>query len=197
MLLGILSLSAAATAFAKPWWMRGVESNGNDFLPPDEAFRVSAFVDGDAIGVRWMIANGYYLYKQRMEVRAESPGLVLSAPVFPRGTIKTDPFQGVQEIYTQQVEGRMGFTRADHGAHPLEIKITYQGCAEAGLCYPPISKMIFPAAAPGSTRDVALIGHGKQGLPTPWEMVAIAGGGLAFLLAGLLLRKGRHLPSPL
>src|ERR1700720_592630 len=129
-------LSLPAPAGAKPWWMRGVESNESDFLPPDVAFRVSAVVDGNVLRVRWIIADGYYLYRHRIEIKAESPDLVVSAPLLPKGLLKVDPYLGTQEIYQQQVEARVPYTRFDAGAHPLQVKVTYQGCAEAGLCYP-------------------------------------------------------------
>jgi thiol:disulfide interchange protein DsbD len=185
-ILTLLMVGLAGSAAAKPWWMRGVESNESDFLPPDAAFRLSARVDGNLIRVRWVIADGYYLYRQRMSVKAESPDLVLSAPALPAGTIKIDPYFGSQEIYKQQVEATAVYSRNDGGAHPLEIKVTYQGCAEAGLCYPPISHVISPGTAAPAAAPAQ---H-------PWEGVAILGGGVAFLLAGLLLRKGRTLELP-
>ena len=177
-------------AVAKPWWMRGVESNEGDFLDPDVAFRAAGRVDGNVLRVRWVIADGYYLYRQRMDIKAESPDLKLGEPSFPPGTLKTDPYLGTQEIFTQQVEATVPFTRLDAGAHPLQVKVTYQGCAEAGLCYPPISKVLFPnsgRAAPAPQPQVK--SH-------PWEGVAILGGGFAFLFAGLLLRKDRRLDIP-
>jgi thiol:disulfide interchange protein DsbD len=171
-------------AQAKPWWMRGVESNESDFLPPDVAFRVGSRVEGNEVRVRWVIADGYYLYKHKIEVQAESPDLSLSPPDLPPGLLKTDPYLGTQEIYTQQVEAKVAFSRTDAGAHPLQVKVTYQGCAEAGLCYPPITKVIFPNAA--------------GGLPVPanppqaWELIAIIGGLCTFLAAGFALRKERR-----
>jgi thioredoxin:protein disulfide reductase len=181
-------LGLARVAKAKPWWMRGIDSNETDFLPPDVAFRVAARIDGNVVKVRWVIADGYYLYRQKIEVRAESPDLVLSAPSLPPGTVKTDPYLGTQQVYFQQVEGVVPYSRIDAGAHPMQIKVTYQGCAEAGLCYPPITKVVFPTA--GSPAVVT-------GVPPPrWESIAIIAGACAFLLAGLVLRKGRKLQLP-
>ena len=186
----VLSLAAALTlaapVSARPWWARGAESNEADFLLPDVAFRVSSRIDGTVVRVRWVIADGYYLYRQRMEVAAESPGLLLSTPSFPPGRLRTDPYLGTQEIYTQQVEGTVAYRRADAGAHPLQIKVTYQGCAEAGLCYPPISKVLFPGL---KSAPVA-----RQ--PDPWQGYAILGGALAFFLSGIVLKKGRRLDTP-
>src|ERR1700748_3201406 len=80
----------ASSAQAKPWWMRGTESNENDFLPPDVAFRAGAALDGQTVRVRWVIADGYYLYKGKIEVRAESPDLIVGPAELPQGIMKTD-----------------------------------------------------------------------------------------------------------
>jgi thioredoxin:protein disulfide reductase len=184
--LTLLLVSLAGVATAKPWWMRGIESNETDFLPPDTAFRVGAGVDGNAVRIRWIIADGYYLYRGRIQIKAESPDLAIAEPVLPQGVLKSDPYLGTQEIYKRQVEATVQYTRFDAGAHPLQIKVTYQGCAEAGLCYPPITKVLFPEQAATS---VVSASH-------PWEGVAILAGGFAFLLAGLTLRKGRKLELP-
>ena len=186
LLLTLLLIGLTGAATAKPWWMRGVESNESDFLPPDVAFRVAAGVDGNLVHVRWVIADGYYLYRQRIEIEPESPDLALGAPVLPQGVLKVDPYLGRQQIYQQQVEATAPFTRSDAGAHPLQIKVTYQGCAEAGLCYPPITKVLSPGRAAAPTTSAS---H-------PWVGGAIFAGGFAFLLAGLLLRKGRKLDVP-
>jgi thiol:disulfide interchange protein DsbD len=188
LLMPLCMLLAASAAWAKPWWMRGIESNETDFLPPDVAFRVGATVDGNVIRVRWVIADGYYLYRHKMAVAAESPDLLVAGLVLPRGVPRTDRFLGNQEVFLQQVEGTVPFKRFDFGAHPLEIKVTYQGCAEAGLCYPPITRVLFPEAPPGGMPQAAA-SHG-------WEGIAIAGGAAAFLVAGLMLRKGRRLDPP-
>jgi thiol:disulfide interchange protein DsbD len=192
MVLLVLTLTSmlglASAAHAKPWWMRGIDSNETDFLPPDVAFRVASRVDGNVVKVRWVIADGYYLYRQKIEVRAESPDLVLSAPALPPGTVKTDPYLGTQQVYTQQVEAVVPYSRIDAGAHPLQIKVTYQGCAEAGLCYPPITKVLFPiTGTPAVVTSVP---------PHLWESTAIIVGAGAFLLAGWVLRKGRKLDIP-
>jgi thiol:disulfide interchange protein DsbD len=181
-LLALLSGSAAA----KPWWLRGVDTNETDFLPPDVAFRVGMRTDGDNLQVRWVIADGYYLYRRKIEVAAESPDLVVVGLTLPRGVSKTDPYLGTQEVFFQQVEGTVTYRRFDYGAHPLQLKVTYQGCAEAGLCYPPITKVLTPEGAASMASNA----------PRSWEGIAIIGGAFAFLFAGLLLRKGRRLDLP-
>lgn len=178
---------SGGSALAKPWWLHGVETNDTDFLPPDAAFRVGARIDGQVVKVRWVIADGYYLYRSKITAAAESPDLVVSGIALPHGTVKTDPYLGTNEVFTQQVEGLVPYRQLDYGAHPLQLKVTYQGCAEAGLCYPLITKVLFPTTA---TRT------GAAPPPPRFEGFAIIGGAAAFLLAGLVLRKGRRLESP-
>jgi thioredoxin:protein disulfide reductase len=183
----LVMLASTGITSAKPWWTRGSDSNETDFLPPNVAFRLGASIDGATVKVRWVIADGYYLYKQKIEIQAESPDLIVGVADLPAGKMKTDQYLGTQEIYTQQVEASVPYTRGDAGAHPMQIKVTYQGCAEAGLCYPPITKVIFPGtpSAPLATAT-----------PHPWEGLAIVGGALAFLVSGLVLRRGRRLDLP-
>jgi thiol:disulfide interchange protein DsbD len=195
-------LLLAGTAAAKPWWLSGAATTADGFLDPNVAFRVSAGVDGNAIRVRWIIADGYYIYRQKIEIRPESPDLTLAAPQLPPGLVKIDPYLGRQEIYQQQVEALVPYSRSDAGAHPLQIKVTYQGCAEAGLCYPPITKVLYPAhprvgtSNNGTTpTDTSPAGAAPVGTHA-WEWTAILGGAFAFLWAGLVLRKGRKLEIP-
>ena len=162
--------------------MRGIDSNETDFLPPDVAFRVAARVDGNLVKVRWVIADGYYLYRSKIEVKAESPDLVVAAPELPPGVVKTDPYLGTQQIYTQQVEAAVPYSRIDAGAHPLQIKVTYQGCAEAGLCYPPDHQGGFPNCRPSAA--VA------QRAAHPWESVAIIAGACRVSAGGVGAAKG-------
>jgi thioredoxin:protein disulfide reductase len=187
LLLLMFSVLLGGSALAKPWWMRGSESNETDFLPPDVAFRVGAQADGNRVRVRWVIAEGYYLYRAKITVAPESPDLVMAPAMLPHGTLKTDPYLGTNEVYTQQVEAVVPYRRIDYGAHPMQIKVSYQGCAEAGLCYPLITKVLFPTTVAEPSPEVP---------SRRWEAVAIVGGMLAFLVAGLLLRKGRKLELP-
>jgi thioredoxin:protein disulfide reductase len=184
----LATVTLAGVADAKPWWMRGSESNESDFLPPNVAFRAGARIEGNNVKVRWVIADGYYLYKSKIQIAPESPDLSVGAPDLPAGTTKTDQFMGTQEIYTQQVEVTAPYTRTDAGAHPMQIKVTYQGCAEAGLCYPPITRVLFPGIP--AEQIVA------PSTPFRWERIAMIGGLFAFFLAGLVLRRGRKLELP-
>ncbi len=182
MLLFCASLGLSVPAAAKPWWLQGATSDDQDFLDPDVAFRASAKIDGEVLRVRWIIADGYYLYHKRMQVLAESPDLAVGPVQWPGGTMITDQFMGTQEVFLQQVEASARLTRTDYGAHPVQVKIVYQGCATAGLCYPTITKVLFPDSA-------AAVRAPPNLPPKPWQLAAIFGGCGAFLVAGLRLRR--------
>ena len=170
---------------AKPWWVQGAAAPGQDFLAPDAAFQVSSRLDGDNMHVQRLIADGYYLYRQKIQVSAESADLLAGPVQSPPGTLVTDAYFGTQEVYHQQVEVAVHLTRRDYGAHPVQVRVSYQGCAEAGLCYPTIRKVLFPqqGAAAATTPDHP---------PLRWQLIAMLGGCIAFLVAGLRLRKGRE-----
>ena len=121
----------------------GKKSGGDDFLPVDEAFRFSAFPDGaDHVKLVWQIADGYYLYRARVKVSTTSQQAQLGALQMPTGETKQDEFFGKQEIYHHELIAGVPVARAAAAAISLPLEVTYQGCASAGLCYPPQTKSI-------------------------------------------------------
>ena len=116
---------------------------GDDFLPVDEAFRFNAFPDGpDRVKLVWQIADGYYLYRARVKVTTTSKDAQLGALEMPTGETKQDEFFGKQEIYHHELLAGVPVARASAAAFALPLEVTYQGCASAGLCYPPQTKTI-------------------------------------------------------
>ena len=126
------------------------DSNEDEFLDPDIAFVLSAGAAGpDAIEARWDIAEGYYLYRQKFRFKAlDGSGASLGEADFPPGQVKDDEYFGPMEVYYDSVAAVVPVASAAAGG-PLDVDITYQGCADAGLCYPPITKtvsLLVPAA---------------------------------------------------
>jgi thioredoxin:protein disulfide reductase len=132
-------------------------ASGDEFLDPEVAFRLAATPDGpDRVRLHWTIAPGYYLYRDRIKVATTTPGVTLGKTDFPPGITKTDEYFGEQVIYHDELVARVPLARGAGGAQPLALTVTYQGCAEAGLCYPPTTKSFnigLPAggATPGAT----------------------------------------------
>jgi thiol:disulfide interchange protein DsbD len=116
--------------------------NSGDFLPPDAAFRFGAGLpQPDSIPLTWVIADGYYLYKDKISVETSTPNVQLGKPVLPEGKPKHDEYFGDTEVYYEVLEATLPVARAPSSeALSVELKVTYQGCAEDGLCYNPITK---------------------------------------------------------
>jgi len=105
-------------------------------LAPEEAFKASLGApDGQSLEVRFEIAPGYYLYRHRFAFVAASDGLSLGEPAFPQGKTHQDEFFGQVETYRDSLKIRIPLRDGD--AKTARIKVSYQGCADQGVCYPP------------------------------------------------------------
>lgn len=130
--------AAALLAGLAPWASAGLFDRASDtFLPADQAFVPQAVATEDAIVVSWQIADGYYLYRHALSF-APAPGsaLRLGNAEIPPGAVHRDEFFGEVETYRQRLTVTVP---VDHWpqAGPVRIVVSYQGCADAGLCYPP------------------------------------------------------------
>lgn len=127
------------------------KSGGDEFLPPDEAFRFDAIPDGpDHVRLIWQIADGYYLYRARVKAATTSDKAQLGALEMPKGETKSDEYFGKQEIYHHELVAGVPVARASAAELALPLQVTYQGCATAGLCYPPITKEIMVSLPSGN-----------------------------------------------
>ncbi len=132
----------------------------DEFLLPDQAFRVSGQADGpEAVVVSWDIADGYYMYRSKFKFRSETVGIEIGNPKTPPAETKTDEFFGEVEIYRDRVDVRLPVKRAAGAGDVLALETTSQGCADQGLCYPPHKQQILlelpklAAAAPEAKPD--------------------------------------------
>ncbi len=120
-----------------------VGSLGGEFLPVDEAFKpILIPVDGNTVEVSWQITPGYYLYKAKISVTTNSDDVQLGQLDLPQGEMKYDEFFGESEVYHDDVFAKLPLARATPEAMDLEIDVSYQGCADDGLCYPPTTRTL-------------------------------------------------------
>jgi thioredoxin:protein disulfide reductase len=111
----------------------------DDLLEPDKAFRFSArALDAVTAEVRYRIADGYYLYRDRFRFAVEPASVSLGAPRFPDGDVHEDKFFGKQVIYRREVRILLPVGMA--GADRVKLTVTSQGCADIGVCYVPQSQ---------------------------------------------------------
>ena len=136
-------------------------THADTFLPPDVAFRLAATVESpDRVRLSWAITPGYYLYQSRLKFATTSAGMTLGPPELPAGDTKNDEYFGKQVVYHGGLIAHVPVAHAA-GATALTLSVTYQGCAEAGLCYPPITKQFelnlakASAAAAGGSANAA------------------------------------------
>lgn len=127
LLLLVMTIGGIATTSAE-----------EDFLLPDQAFRISGKADGpDRVVVRWEIADGYYLYQSKLRFRSETLGVTPGSPELPPAKTKNDEFFGEVAIYRDAVEVGVPLQRDPGSERIVTLEATSQGCADAGLCYPP------------------------------------------------------------
>ena len=189
----LVALACLLPAVAGAQGLLSGASREDEFLPPDEAFRLTAVADGaNAVALDWAIADGYYLYRHRVAVKTETAGFAVGAVQLPDGKKKTDEFFGQVEVYYQQLDALVPLTRSTD-ATVVELKVTYQGCADAGLCYPPTTKVVaVDLPPPGTPSSAAAAGGGGTVAEQDRLAILISSGNLAAVLAsffgfGLLL----------
>ncbi|MNI02031.1 Thiol:disulfide interchange protein DsbD precursor [compost metagenome] len=185
----VLALPASATGLleSRSSSTLGSINNSADFLPVREAFQLSLVESTpQSIKLRFVATEGYYLYRHRFQFRAEPADVVLGAAQLPDGQKKHDEYFGDVEVYHGILDVEL--PRTDRRAFTLAV--TYQGCADKGLCYPPETERlnIDGSGSPATTHDWS------------WRELALfflAGLGLTFtpcvlpmlpILSGVVLR---------
>ena len=172
----------------------------DDLLPVDEAFVLTATAPApDRIEIRWKITDGYYLYRHRTGVEADA-GFAAQPLQLPKGKAYRDEFFGDVETYRGELVATLP-GRPASGTDSVSLKIKYQGCADAGICYPPQTRTLKVALPPaagdafvplgGGALAGNLLGQtpqaGMDALPLPEEQ-AFAFEAIAFNGNELLLR---------
>lgn len=142
----LMWLSPAIMAFDEP-----------DFLPPEQAFSYQLSQNSDGtIVLEWDIAPDYYLYRKRMTFEGDQP---LARVEYPQGTIIHDEFFGDSEVYYHQALLTIDPAQAE------QLELHWQGCAQAGLCYPPQSATVAIADIP--LNDVDTTTEAREGHIAP------------------------------
>ncbi|PPU86479.1 cytochrome C biogenesis protein [Xanthomonas populi] len=128
-------LFAAPLALVAPLPVQAAVTEA-DLLPVDQAFTLSATADSrESIALSWKIAPGYYLYRHRIGVKS-GQGFAAGELALPEGESKHDEFFGQVQTYRKQLQAKLA-GKAEPALRTAVLQVQYQGCADAGVCYPP------------------------------------------------------------
>lgn len=197
------SLVLLATALLLLTWQAAAQAEA-EFLEPEKAFVFSAQMAApDTLELHYKVAPGYYMYRERFGITISPIGATtLGEAVYPKGEVKYDPtFEKDMEVFHKDVMIRVP---VGAGGQPFTLTLTGQGCADAGLCYPPMDSSVkltpvaggyaladgagAPAAPAGSSGGLsALVKAGDTGLADALGGLGWAKTAGVFLVLGLLL----------
>ncbi|WP_122320492.1 protein-disulfide reductase DsbD [Pseudomonas cichorii] len=193
LMLLILALPAFGTSLldSRPAPTLGGTSldNSKEFLPVREAFKLSLIeTTPQSIKLRFVATDGYYLYRHRFQFRTEPADIGLGEAQLPPGEKKHDEYFGDVEVYHGILD--IDLPRKPGEERPFVLSVSYQGCADKGLCYPPETERLNIGDVPADTTSQAW----------SWKELALfflAGIGLTFtpcvlpmlpILSGVVLR---------
>lgn len=196
LVLLLCSTSAFAGLFDAP--------GRSNFVPADQAFAFDFQQNQHDVNLTWQVKDGYYLYRKQVSV---TPANAQIAPLqMPKGEWHNDEFYGKSEIYRQQLTVPVTLTQAAQGA---ALTVTYQGCADAGFCYPPETKTVplnaveaLPPLPSGERAGVR--GESSADLPFSALWALLIGIGIAFtpcvlpmypLISGIVLGGKQRLST--
>ena len=138
-IIAALLLLVSSTVFAQLQGGSGPlgGSNSNDFLPVNEAYQLDVSIENtDTLRLYWQIADGYYLYQHRFAFELNQDGETIKLePEFPPALHKVDEYFGDVQVYYHGADIAVPVPTGNAGT--ASLKVTSQGCADAGLCYPP------------------------------------------------------------
>jgi len=174
-----LSFLLIAT-FSLPLWaaesfnlldsLGGVE---DDILEPDVAFNISHDSQPGQFKVNWIIAEGHYLYRDKMQITAGDAEVIEKSLVMPAGDSKDDPiFNKTLYVFHNFADATLPYQYTGNGDKDVTFKVKYQGCSEiSGICYPPQTKKFTVKLSPLSAAQAAAIEKNSSG-STPEQLVS-------------------------
>ncbi len=164
----------------------------DDVLPADQVFVPDAYaVDGNTIGFGIRLLPDYYLYKDKFSVVSLSDKAKAGQLDLPKGELKSDEWFGEQEVYFDEVFGKVAIARATPESMDLDIELNYQGCKVDGICYLPVSKVLtvsLPEAT--ATTDLSRISNPEVPVSEQARLAQIITGSSIWAAAGLFFLAG-------
>ena len=117
-------------------------AQNDELLPPEKAFALTARMQGDQLIAEYEIAEGYYMYRQRFDFQIEGDAARFDTVIIPDGKVKHDEFFGDMEVYRNSVKIALPIIKNAASPSLLKVRSTGQGCADIGVCYPPLQQTL-------------------------------------------------------
>jgi thiol:disulfide interchange protein DsbD len=185
-----VSLRKVSTASDKAELKFGNLGANSDFPPVDEVFFPEIFaVDGNAVELGLRIVPGFYIYKDKLSVRALNDNAQTGRWDLPKGKIKNDEYFGEMEVYLDSFLAPLAIARGTPEAMELEIEFGYQGCAEGGLCYMPQTRVL-KVSLPVATTVGVLAATPDAPVSEQARLANIITGSSMWVAAGLFFLAG-------
>lgn len=159
----------------------------DDLLEPEKAFRISTrSLDNGNVEVRFQIADGYYMYRERFKFETEG-GESLADVALPPGVRKNDAFFGETETYRREALIHVPVGPEDVQRGRVKLKVTSQGCADVGVCYTPLEQIVQVSLTKAVNVSTTSFTQVASLLAQSWLQAMLAAAALAIL--GLSLRS--------
>ncbi|PCI21708.1 MAG: hypothetical protein COB62_02810, partial [Piscirickettsiaceae bacterium] len=197
----------------------GFSSSTNELLEPEKAFSFTAeMTNANSVSLDWNIADGYYLYQDKVKVSVDEPKSLQLGPLdFPPGISKHDETFGNTVVYYNNLALTQPLTHHLKAGDTISLSVSFQGCADIGVCYPPMNKtveLLIPSssAATSSTppplqsslTETDQIANSLLNQSFWWTCVILFGAGLALsftpcvfpmipILSGIIIGHGESL----
>ncbi len=139
------------------------------FLKRSEAYRLTLkSPDPSLIRAHFHVAHGYYLYQNKIRFTLLSPrtGITLGPVAMPPASIEHNPYLGTLTIYKRSFVVPLPLTGARPG-ETLRVQVHYQGCAQAGICYPPVTRVITVTTPAAAVPPVSTAPGAPVAIPAP------------------------------
>jgi thioredoxin:protein disulfide reductase len=142
-----------------------------EILDTDQAFVLSVTIaDAHHLRLKWEIAEGYYLYRDKFSFSTNHTQVILQPYVLPAGEVKQDPNFGNVEVFHRTVDVRLPLVRHTARETDMDLAVIYQGCKEDTVCYPPVTKTV-SLSLPAAENETA---SAKKGTGTYSDSIVIS-----------------------
>lgn len=170
----------------------GLGGGQDDILDPDDAFKISFDSQPGQFKVNWIIADGHYLYRDKIQITTDDTEIESKPLVMPTGEAKDDPiFNQTLYVFHHFADATLPYQFSNDGDKDVTFKVRYQGCSEiSGICYPPQTKQFTVKLSPISFAQAATINDSSEPVSEQDEIANALRSGNTWLTLAIFFGAG-------